>query len=234
MDFMWDRPLSTGEILISALGLTRQHGRLLMRLAIGPLLVIAAIDLASRVMPAESLAILPVLLICFALYGIAETRATVAVWELLHHRTVDPGTVIAQVRRRSRTVVPTYVLKSILVLIGLVFFVVPGLLLTARWFAVPLTNVVEELGVRAGLRRSRTLARGNRRQIIATLGIIDVTVTLMMVGFALAVADDTSGEEPAWATILSWLVALLYLPFHAALSAVLYANARLRNEGYTV
>jgi hypothetical protein len=44
--------------------------------------------------------------------------------------------------------------------------------------------------------------------------------------------DFTTGQAPVWVSILSWLFSLLYLPFHAALSAILYANARIRNEGY--
>ena len=234
MDFVWNRPLSTREILVSALQLTREHGGILVRLALGPVLLAMAVDFASRALPGESLAIIPVLLILFALYGYAETRAGVAAWELLHNRTVDPAAVITRVRERWATIALTYVLKSILVLLGLLLFVVPGVLLMLRWFAIPLTYAVEGHGLRAGFRRSRTLGRGHRRQIFATMAVIDLTVAAVAIGCTLAVMDSTTGQVPIWVSILSWLLGVLYLPFHAALLTVLYANARARSEGYTV
>jgi len=194
MDFVWDRPLSTREILVFALRLIREHGRVLVRLALGPLLIGMAVDFASRALPAESLAIIPVLLIVVALYVYAETRAGVAAWELLHNRTVDPTMVIIQVRRRWTTIVLTYVLKWVLILLGLLLFIVPGVLLMLRWFAVPLTNAVEGLGIRTSLRRSRTLARGNRRQIFATMAMIDFTIGAVMIGCTIAAIGFHNGS----------------------------------------
>lgn len=232
MDFAWDRPLTSREILASAFALARQNGGPFIRLSLGPLLVAAAFDFASRAMPADSLAIVPVFLICVALYGIGESRASYAAWELLNNRPVDHAQVIAQIRRYAVPIVLTYALKSTLVLIGLLLLVVPGVLLLISWFAIPLANVVEGRGVRASLRRSRGLAKGNRRQIFATLAVIDLALTLVVTALTIAVADPTSGQGPIWLSILLWFVALVYLPFHGTLSAVLYANARMRNEGY--
>ena len=111
---------------------------------------------------------------------------------------------------------------------------VPGALLIVRWFAVPAANVIEGTGVRQGFRRSRELARGNRRQIFITVGLLDVGMTVGALMLAIAAMDEVTSELPIWFTFFGSAFGLLYLIYHGVLSTALYANARVRNEGYDV
>ena len=108
----------------------------------------------------------------------------------------------------------------------------PGVLLTLRWFAVPVAGVIEGLGVGQGFKRSGVLAQGNRRQIFLTIGILDVGLTIVSIAVTASVTDSRTGHQPFWLSAVSWVFAFVYLPYHGVLSSALYANARLRNEGY--
>jgi hypothetical protein len=134
------------------------------------------------------------------------------------------------VRGRLGTVVVSYALKWLCILLGLVL-IVPGVLLTLRWFAVPVASVIEGLGVRQGFKRSRVLAQDNRRQIFLTIGMLDVGVTIVSIALTMSVTDSRTGHQPFWLSAASWVFAFMYLPYHGVLSSALYANARLRNEG---
>jgi hypothetical protein len=45
--------------------------------------------------------------------------------------------------------------------------------------------------------------------------------------------DRATGVTPTWVSLLSLAIGLLYLLYHAVLSAALYANARVRTKATT-
>jgi hypothetical protein len=94
--------------------------------------------------------------------------------------------------------------------------------------------VVEARGPAQGFKRSAVLARGNRRQILATIGLLDIGLTVGSIGLAMSYADSQTSHGPIWMSLVSWAFAVVYLPYHGVLSSALYANARVRNEGYDV
>jgi hypothetical protein len=227
-------PQSAGELLDVSLGVVKAHAGFLFRLGMWPVLGIAAIDLVSRAFPEDSALELMTLLLSFGVYSVGEAGVSFAAWQLLHRRPVDAAAVWTRVRACLASVAVGYTLKWLGVLLGLVLFLVPGALLLVRWFAVPAVNVMEGVGVRQGFRRSRELARGNRRQIFVTVGLLDVAMTLGSIMLAAVAVDDTTSELPVWFSFASWTLTLFYLLYHAVLSAALYANARVRSEGYDV
>lgn len=233
MSLVFHRPQSAGELLDVSLNVVKEHGTLLLGLGIWLLVALAVIDLGSRLLPHDSSFQLLIIPLSFGLYSVAEARVSVAAWKLLHREPVDPGQVRAMVRGRLVSVVVSYALKWLCILLGLVL-IVPGVLLTLRWFAVPVANVIEGLGVRQGFGRSRVLAQGNRRQIFLTIGLLDAGLTIGSIAFTVTYTDMQTGHQPFWLSAASWAFALVYLPYHGVLSSALYANARLRNEGYDV
>jgi hypothetical protein len=234
VSLVFHRPQSAGELLDVSLGVVKGHPALLFRLGMWPVLGIAAIDLASRALPESSALGLMMLPLSFVVYSIGEAGVSFAAWQLLHRRPVDAPAVWIRVRQCFGSVTVGYTVKWMGVLLGLVFFIVPGVLLLVRWFAVPAANVIEGAGLGQGFRRSRELARGNRRQILVTVGLLDVGMTLGSIMLAAAVVDEATSELPIWFSFASWAFTMLYLLYHATLSAALYANARVRNEGYDV
>jgi hypothetical protein len=231
VSLVFHRPQSAGELLDVSLNVAKQNGTLLLGLGIWPLVALALIDFGSRLLPHDSSFQLLIIPLTFGLYGVAEARISLAAWKLLHQEPVDAAEVRAMVRGRLGNVVLGYTLKWLCILLGLVL-IVPGVLLTLRWFAVPVAGVIEGLGVRQGFERSRVLAQDNRRQILLTIGMLDVGLTIASIALTMSVTDSQTGHQPFWLTATSWVFAFIYLPYHGVLSSALYANARLRNEGY--
>lgn len=234
MSLVFHGPQSAGELLDVSLGVVKGHAGFLFRLGIWPVLGIAAIDLVSRAFPEDSTLGLMMLPLSFGVYGAGEAAVSFAAWRLFHRQPVDAGAVWARVRQRFGSVALGYGLKWLGVLLALLFFLVPGALLLVRWFGVPAANVIEGVGIRQGFRRSRELARGNRRQIFVTVGLLDVGTTIVSIMLAAAALDDTTSELPIWFSFATWAFTMFYLLYHAVLSTALYANARVRNEGYDV
>jgi hypothetical protein len=212
VSLVFHRPQSAGELLDVSLGVVKRHAAFLFRLGMWPVLGIAAIDLISRALPESSALGLMMLPLSFVVYSIGEAGVSFAAWQLLHRRPVDAAAVWTRVRQCFGSVTVGYTLKWMGVLLGLVFFIVPGALLLVRWFAVPAANV----------------------QIFVTIGLLDVGMTLGSIVLAAAAVDDTTSELPLWFSLASWAFTMFYLLYHATLSTALYANARVRNEGYDV
>jgi hypothetical protein len=234
VSLIFHAPQSAGELLDVSLGIVKRHVGLLCRIGIWPVLGIAAVDLASRTFPDSTVVGMLTLWVTFAVYGWGEAAVSLAAWRLLHREPVTPSSVWEMVRRRMGSVAIGYTLKWIGMFLGLVFFLVPAALLLVRWFAVPAANVIEGLGVRAGFRRSRELARGNRWQIFVTIALLDLSMIVLSLTVAAMLMDETDPQLPLWFSVINWVWTMLYLLFHATLSAALYANARVRNEGYDV
>lgn len=232
MSLVFHGPQSAGELLDVSLGVVKRHAGLLLRIGIWPILAIAVIDLVSSAVP-ETLGLMA-LPLTFAVYSMGEAGVSFAAWRLLHRQPVDAATVWTRVREHSLGVAVGYTLKSLGLVLGLLFFLVPGALLIVRWFAIPAANVIEGTGVGLGFRRSRELARGNRRQIFITVGLLDIGMTVGAITLAIAAMDEVTSELPIWFTFLGSAFGLLYLIYHGVLSTALYANARVRNEGYDV
>jgi hypothetical protein len=231
VSLLFRQPQSAGELLDVSLNVVKANVVLLLGLGIWLLVALAVLDLVFRLLPHDSSLQLLLIPLSFGLYSLAEARVSVAAWQLLHREPVDPAKVRALVRGRLVSVVVGYALKWLGILVGLVL-VVPGVLLTLRWFAVPVANVIEGLGVRQGFRRSRVLAQGNRRQIFLTIGLLDVGLTIGGIAFTMNLTDSQTGHQPLWLSAAGWAFSLVYLPYHGVLSSALYANARIRNEGY--
>jgi hypothetical protein len=225
-------PQSAGELLDVSFGVVKRHPALLCRIGVWPVVAYAVFDVASRILSDSTTLNVLSLPFTLAVYSLGEAAVGVAAWRLLHREPVTARSVWAEVRARLGRVAASYTLKWLGVCVGLVFFIVPAALLLVRWFAVPIVIVVENLGIRSGFQRSRELARGNRKQIFVTIALLDLSMMVVSVFIAAMLTDDTTQHLPLWYSFVSWLWSVLYLLYHATLSAALYANARVRNEGY--
>ena len=234
MRLLFYRPQSAGELLDVSFNVVKRHPVLLIRLGIWPTMGIAAIDLCLGALPADSGLLLLALPLTFAVYSLGEAGVSFAAWRLLHGETVEPAAVWSRVREHLPSVVVGYLIKWLVVMCGLLLLILPGALLLLRWFAVPAATVIEGHGVRQSFARSRQLARGNRRQIFITVGLLDVGMTIGSVILAVTTTDNATGATPIWVSLVSSAIGLIYLLYHAVLSSALYANTRVRNEGYDV
>jgi hypothetical protein len=143
----------------------------------------------------------------------------------------------AQIEDRWGTLVLVSLAQGILIILGTIALVIPGILALCWTFAAPMAVVVERLnGTATALGRSRQLARGQFWHILGTLalGWVIVFVLLIAVGIGtgligrlIGLSDEMSGFLGAWAFILM-------MPIIGTTSSILYFDLRIRTEAYDV
>jgi hypothetical protein len=108
--------------------------------------------------------------------------------------------------------------------IGLIIFIVPGLILLTIWAVIAPVIVVEKSPVLSAFGRSRELVRGNGWQVF---GAIVVAFLIVIVGgivftaIAAAIADG-----PLLRIVFSALASTITAPVSALVAAVIYFNLR--------
>ena len=161
-------------------------------------------------------------------------------------RRVTAGQVWARVRPRLGALLVAAALAGVLPYVGLLFLVVPGVILWGAWALTTPALVLEGLGPLRALRRSWQLAWPafprvwsirTLSELLALLIQYLVAVPFALGGTlaALAVGADEGSELPVVALVLVVLGGIaagtLTAPFLAGVLALLYVDRRMRAEG---
>jgi len=136
--------------------------------------------------------------------------------------------------RRIIPIVIVTVVAAVLITIGFVFILVPGIFLATSFAVATPALMIERVGPIESLKRSWRLATGERWRIfgaglsmivisIIVFGIIAVIVYLALSGLAGLSDGDTS-------YYVQQIMTLLSIPLTAAVGAVLYVDLKVRKE----
>ncbi|MGH7720722.1 MAG: hypothetical protein ACREON_17985, partial [Gemmatimonadaceae bacterium] len=123
-------------------------------------------------------------------------------------------------------------LKWMLVFVGFIFFIIPGLLLYARYFAVPATVVLEDNDVGGALRRSRELASGMKARILGVMLLPWIGYFVIYFTVAAVVTSLTSSTVVAEGAMM--VVSVFVYPLFFILGTLLYYDARIRKEALDI
>ena len=155
----------------------------------------------------------------------------------MHDRQISLRGAFSQIDGRWGTLVLVSFAQSILVILGIVFLIFPGLLALCWTFAAPMAVVVEHApGTAAALGRSQQLSRGQFGHILGTLALSWVIVLVLLIAVGIGVgligkliglSDEMSGFLGQWAFILM-------MPIIGTASSILYFDLRIRTEAYDV
>jgi hypothetical protein len=110
------------------------------------------------------------------------------------------------------------------VLIGLLLFIVPGLVLLTWWAVVVPVVVVERPGLGAAFARSRELVRGHGWQVFAVLVV--VLVMLVVAGTVVSVIALAISDSAVGSAVGSLVSNVLVVPFFSITVATLYFALR--------
>jgi hypothetical protein len=161
-------------------------------------------------------------------------------------RRVTVGQVWARVRPRTGALLVAAAIAGLLPYVGLIFLVVPGVILWGAWALTTPALVLEGLGPLRALRRSWQLAWPSFPRVwsIRTLSELLAMVMqyLVAVPFAVggtlvafALGAEEGSQLPAVALVLVALGGIaagtLTAPFLAGVLALLYVDRRMRAEG---
>jgi len=160
---------------------------------------------------------------CAVLYVLVSQEVT--------GRSVSVGSALAWALRRSPALVGTIILQWLAVMLGLVLFIVPGLIVLSAYAVAGPVCVVEGLGPIRSLSRSALLTRGNGWQVFGLLallygggGVVD----------ALVVAMTTRLVGDGAATLVAAPLEIVLAAVAAVTTAVLYARLRAAREGVDI
>ena len=249
------RPLSLGEILDGAFALYRQHFGTLFLTAFLPMLPVLVFWAAFPLFAEGTLEQVTELANLAGWFLAPYTLpATLLIWGALLHQLSQaylgsPVSIREGYRHAARRLLPLLgvtLLGALLVGLGLILVIIPGILLIIMFFAAPPAVVIEGRGPIEALGRSRDLARGAWGRIFGTLLLLFLITALP--GFALAAAAGVgvavSGSGAGAALESPWLftafqalgvlINALTTPFVSAGLVLLYYDRRVRSEALDV
>jgi uncharacterized membrane protein len=121
-------------------------------------------------------------------------------------------------------------LVALLMVIGLIFLIIPGLFLYTIWFVSVAACVVERTGAWASMRRSRELTKGHRWKVF---GIVLLLILLSLVNPLLQlVLTAAAGETLALIGTAIWTA--IGSAFSSVIIAVTYYELRAAKEGIDI
>lgn len=219
------QPQSPGEIVLNAVRVYRDHLRLLVLVALFPHLALLGIELLvlAPVGPTPTAFVL-VMLATVVMNGIALAAITLSIGRCL----LGPEPTVAETYRDTFrgnlvAVVLAYLVTAVLVSAGIMFLVVPGILIGALFApSIPLI-VVERRGALDGLVRSIRLMQG---QLLK--GIVVFSFFILVAGFLpllLLLVQGGAAMGPL-TPLLSAIIGSVTLPLGYAANVLLYFSLR--------
>lgn len=140
------------------------------------------------------------------------------------------GQYLSQASRHFVALLVFGLVLSVAIAIGMIFLILPGIYVAARYLPYVVTTVFEDRGWQ-GTNRAEQLTAGYRWPLVGTLLTFGVLLIafFMAVGIPVSVMGASLGLLPA-ILISAALTAFTYIIF-AAFSAVVYVRLRELNEG---
>ncbi|MEJ7812420.1 MAG: glycerophosphoryl diester phosphodiesterase membrane domain-containing protein [Gemmatimonadaceae bacterium] len=239
------RPRSSSELLDAAFQIVRTR--------FGPLTVLAAVAALPSVLgyawlivgistnPAEAMSLptalsaLAVNLLASVWWMIVSGALIVAVSDAYLGRRVSPGVAIERALSRAGTIAGAMLAKWILIYIGFIVLLVPGVYLMLRYFAVPETVLLEDGGVGRALDRSAELSKGRKGKILKTLALAWAILIGVYIAFYTAIALGATVVPRLAATVglvVTLGMAVLLQPLWYAITTLLYYDMRVRHEAF--
>ena len=144
---------------------------------------------------------------------------------------VDVGSAVRRVIPRVVAVLVASLLRSVLVVLGVICLIVPMFWVAAKYFAVVPAIVLEDAGTFRSFHRSSELARGRKWHVLGTLMLATIIYYLLVTG--VSIIGAVTGNFVVQ-TLVSSLGAILVYPVVAITEALVYYDARIRSEGLDI
>ena len=226
-----DRKLDVGGTLSQAFSIYGSLAGVFIPLALALFLVVAVIN--GIVADGGSLILLP---ISFAVTVIAGTlyagMVVTAVGDVQDGKREFSVNDLAS--SASHVILPLIgagILAGIGIGIGILLFVIPGLILMTIWAVLAPVIVLERVGVMASFGRSRELVRDNGWRVfgvIVSVAIIVFVVRAILGAIAVSIDDSLVAR-----IIFDWIGSSLTAPITAIVAAVIYFHLKGAKEGGT-
>ena len=219
------QPLRASEIIANSARLFLEHLRLLVLVSLGPHLALLGLELLLLPGEAPTPEMFALLMLATVIMnGIALAAITVAVGRCLTGE--EPGVVETYSRALNTSlpaVVIAYLVTAVLVSVGMMMLVLPGVLMGALFATAVPVIVVERLGVVQGLGRSIALVK-----VDLIKGMVVFSYFILVAGFLplmLLVLQGNAAMGPL-SPLLSAIIGAVTLPLGFTANVLLYFSLR--------
>lgn len=165
------------------------------------------------------------------LYGLAGGVVSVLARAVYLDEPVDVGGAFKQTLGQIIPLIVSTLIQFVLIAIGFVILIVPGVYLIGQFFAVRQAVVLEGVGPLAALSRSGVLSSGQKLHILGTLILITILTMVVNIGAAMLFNMQPSKVVTG---VLATIVTIIVYPIFVITETVLYYDTRIRNEGFDV
>jgi uncharacterized protein UPF0259 len=238
------RPLSLGEVLDASFGLYRRLFAPLLLVTVATRALPIALEVyieGAGGAPANPELWLTNLTLSAILGALASGASTFVVSEECLGRRLSAGDALRRTVPFIGPLIMLALLTTLIIGLGVLLFIIPGLILLSGLLLGTPAMVLEGLGSVAAMGRSWNLTRGHRRKVFNA--ILAVGLLLFLPGMALgvygAIALGTSSVEggQGWGgylglTIVVYLLSTLIYPLLYCVMTVSYYDLRVRKEGF--
>jgi hypothetical protein len=170
----------------------------------------------------------------------ATYPATVAVSEYCLGIKPSFARSYARVFAAPGRLIKTALLSFAIIFAGYIALIIPGIVFALWYLFVGPVVVLEGLGGRAALRRSRELGRGfyARNFGVAFVSLLLVLLTIVVLGAVLGIvillplALTIGMPSPVWGELIGAIAAVALSPIYVVAFVLLYYDMRVRKEGY--
>lgn len=256
------RPMTLGEVLDRTFTLYKQNFWLFAGIVAIPYLIVVVFSVVysstiampmatpgAAASPAMAGAMLGQALMTLVLYSLvylmvfasAQAATVVAVSDLYLGRAAGLSQSYARVRGRIFTVLVVMVLIFVMVGVGTLFFIIPGILLMCRTAVAVPAAALEETGAGGALSRSFQLTKGSTAQIFAVyvLLIFLTFLSMFIFQFPFLVAAGSplrphmlSMGMRVLQGVASWVSGVIVAPIGTIAFSLIYYNQRVRKEAF--
>ncbi len=215
--------LSVGDTLSEVFSIYKDNAGVLLPVAFGLYLVAAVV---SGLLLGSSFLLLALVL---AVQVAVATLYQGTVVELVNdvqdgRRDSTAGDLLRSASPFILPLIGVGIFVGICVGLGLLLFIVPGLILMTIWAVVAPVIVVEKAGVFESLGRSRDLVRGNAWEVF---GVIVVTFVIVVVaGMVFGAIGEAIADGPLLRIVFSLLASTITAPIGALVASVIYFRLR--------
>jgi hypothetical protein len=225
------RPRSATEIVDAAFRLSRANYPVLVTVT-G--VIVAPALLLKLILPGETSGLGEV----FArlLFAVSDGAVIAIASAAYLGRSVDASTGLRAVRGRLAALIFSSLARNILIAIGLILLIIPGLFLFVATFAVPMAIVLEDMSFGAAFTRARQLVEEHIAHSLGTLVLLVLIVGAMFFGLVFAV--EMGGEfldfEARTMDLMEDAGLILLYPLYNVGTMLLYYDLRIRREGFDI
>lgn len=235
------RPLSLGEVLDTAFGIYRQLFLQLLMVSVLtqtiPLAIALFVEASGGATQQPGLWALSMGL-SVVLGAVGTAASTFLIAEAYLGSTLPVGEAFLRSTPYMGRLIGTSLLVSLMMMLGLLFLVIPGIIVFCGLVLTPPALVLEDIrGGTAAMGRSWALTKGARGKIFGALFV--AVILLFIPGMAIgvfAVASASGGMTETSIQVMSQLIVsvlqVLVYPFFYTLTTVLYYDMRVRKEGF--